>query len=574
MRRIFIKPKIQNKLIFSFIFVALLPMILSTYLVVTINSKFTEKEIRERVIKASHQTLRQIAELTEDAALKAKEWAKREEVKETITRWQGSQPLLLSLPVGTRDPVVLWFPQPLEGIDNQDKQNLPLQTVLELDIEKTRTLLAGAILPVEEKGKRGNLIVGYALGKSFTQNIENITGVVVRIWRKQREAEGGESIRGLKLSPGVEKEVFEQRKASYDSKAFFQGEPYQAYCQPLLTFHEKMVGLIFFGIPKRFSFQATVTTWRFFPILIFMGVIMAYLLGYTIARGISKPIRQLAKVAKAVGKGDLSQKILVRSGDEIGALSRSFNSMIERLRQMRSLEEELRRKDRLAALGEMAAGMAHEIRNPLSIIKNSAQIIQSKLGEGNKGAEQVRFIISEVDRLNKVVTDFLNFARPRHPNFKQCNINELIDNTLQFAHSEITGHNIQVIKNYQDNIPLIELDPEQFHQLLLNLTLNAIQSMSKGGKLTITTRWDKSPLGKEKGNGAVQIAFTDTGCGISPEAKDKIFNPFFTTREGGCGLGLAIVHRIVELHGGRITVESEPNEGSTFTIIVPLQIER
>ncbi|MCD5402056.1 ATP-binding protein, partial [candidate division NPL-UPA2 bacterium] len=256
----------------------------------------------------------------------------------------------------------------------------------------------------------------------------------------------------------------------------------------------------------------------------------------------------------------------VRGQDEIGDLASAFNLMLGRLRQMRELEEELRRKDRLAALGELSAGVAHEVRNPLGIIKNSSQILQDRLkNKESKSKELINFIIEETDRLNKVVTNFLDFARPQKPDLEKGEIIPLLNKALGRVEPEIRRGNIKVVRSYEKGIPPALVDEDLLSQVFLNLITNAFQAMPEGGH----PDYNYSVISENRKPKTVEIIFNDTGCGIPETELSKIFNPFFSIREGGTGLGLSIVHKIIETHGGEISVESQVRKGTTFTLRLP-----
>jgi two-component system sensor histidine kinase HydH len=210
----------------------------------------------------------------------------------------------------------------------------------------------------------------------------------------------------------------------------------------------------------------------------------------------------------------------------------------------------------------LAAGVAHEVKNPLGIIKNSAQILQSKSLVQGKNKEIVSFIIEEAERINRVVDNFLQFSKPPRMKKEKINILDLLDRTIRLVSDTFRKNNISVVKDYAKSMPLINIDASQFQQLFLNLILNSIEAMPEGGKLEISTR---------RGKKQVEIIFSDTGYGIPSKLKDKIFEPFYTTREQGTGLGLAIACKIVESHRGKITLDSKVGKGSTFHIILPVE---
>ncbi|HGY56266.1 MAG TPA: PAS domain-containing protein [Caldithrix abyssi] len=229
------------------------------------------------------------------------------------------------------------------------------------------------------------------------------------------------------------------------------------------------------------------------------------------------------------------------------------------LRDIRSLEKQIQRSERLASLGRMAAGIAHEIRNPLGSIKGFAQYFRNKFAEGSEDRNYASVMIDEVDRLNRVIQDLLNFAKPQEPHLSSVDIRSVIRHSLKLAQPDIKAKRIKIVENFlPDPPPFIRADADMLTQVFLNLFLNAIEAMEKEGQLEIGMNTD--------GN-KINITIRDNGSGISQENLSKIFDPFFTTKKEGTGLGLAIVYRIVENHNGSIEVESEPGEGTTFHLV-------
>ncbi|MBU1205387.1 MAG: PAS domain S-box protein [Proteobacteria bacterium] len=240
------------------------------------------------------------------------------------------------------------------------------------------------------------------------------------------------------------------------------------------------------------------------------------------------------------------------------------------LTKLREMEEDLKRADRLAAIGTLAAGMAHEIRNPLASISGSIEILKEEIDGAVQHQQLMDIILREVGRLNSLIADFLLFARPTPPGKELIHLNGIVEEVLKvFVHSPEYGPEIRLVPHFQDEIYLPG-DAQQIKQVFWNLIINAAQAMPTGGELRVELRRRSFPSDLEEPP-QVEIAISDTGTGIGAEELDKIFNPFFTTKEKGTGLGLSIVHKIVEGYGGKITVRSQPNKGTTFTIYLPVQ---
>jgi signal transduction histidine kinase len=226
------------------------------------------------------------------------------------------------------------------------------------------------------------------------------------------------------------------------------------------------------------------------------------------------------------------------------------------------LEAQLHHSERLAALGEMTAGVAHEVRNPLGIISSTAELLRERLARYEPNNRLAQIIVEESNRLNEKVTEFLDFARPRIPNLRPCDLEAVLDRNLELLQPEIDRRGITVTRAYHLNGRPLVADPDLLHQAFLNILLNAIQAMPHGGHLTVST----SPGPHGQGG---EIHFQDDGEGIDPETLKKVLNPFFTTKEKGSGLGLPIVKSIIEAHQGHLQISGAPGTGTTVIIAIP-----
>lgn len=239
------------------------------------------------------------------------------------------------------------------------------------------------------------------------------------------------------------------------------------------------------------------------------------------------------------------------------------------LREVRKLEEQVRRSEKLAAVGNLAAGVAHEIRNPLSSIKGYATFFRGKFPPGSEEAEAAQVMAREVDRLNRVISELLEFARPSDIRLEPVHLPELVEHALRLVKPDAEHNQVRVRVNAAEAMAPTPVDPDRISQALLNLFLNAIQAMPKGGELSVRLTQEGNGQGARRA--VVEIA--DQGEGIAPEDVAKIFDPYFTTKGAGTGLGLAIVHKIIEAHHGEIKVISAQGKGSVFTLRLPLEQE-
>ncbi|HUI41822.1 MAG TPA: ATP-binding protein [Terriglobia bacterium] len=252
-----------------------------------------------------------------------------------------------------------------------------------------------------------------------------------------------------------------------------------------------------------------------------------------------------------------------RQGEQYRKLA---ETLAETNRHLQEAQAEVRRSERLAALGQLSAGVAHEIRNPLGVIKGSAEMLAQKLPPSNPLAvELAGYISSEVDRLNAFVSRFLDFARPLHVERRPAEIQPLIDRALKAVRDSRADLQVEVERQFAPNMPAVPVDAELCERVFANLALNAIQAMGEGGgKLWVRARAANSKLAP-----GVEIEFEDTGPGVPVELREQIFNPFFTTRKDGVGLGLAIVSKIIDEHGGSIRLLSAEGKGACFRVFLP-----
>jgi signal transduction histidine kinase len=248
---------------------------------------------------------------------------------------------------------------------------------------------------------------------------------------------------------------------------------------------------------------------------------------------------------------------------ELKTFSQQMEEKIQKTTaDLRKTEAQLIRSDKLAALGQLAAGFAHEIRNPLTSINILIHSMTEGLPYGDSHKEDLKVVEEEINRINEIVDQFLRFAKPAPPLLDKAEVGSLFEETLQLLRPQIEKQQILVQKEFQA-LPIILMDREQMKQAILNLLLNAIQAMPGGGRLTL--KGENSKDGQW-----VHILIRDSGVGVPSEDMNKLFDPFFSTKEGGVGLGLSIAHRIIDQHHGKIEVESTPGEGTLFTVWLPI----
>lgn len=323
----------------------------------------------------------------------------------------------------------------------------------------------------------------------------------------------------------------------------------------------------------------------------FFVVAISFLLCLILYNIVTKPLSFLVEGMNRLSKGDMDYRIRIRSKDEIGLLADSFNSMAEELKQYKekmenwtkTLEEEVQKKtaeivkaqeqlinaEKLASLGRMAAGVAHELNSPLTGIVTFGHLMLKRLPPENvQDIEDIKIIIEQAERCSKIVRGLLGFSRRTVAEKTSVDINKLIENTLLMVKNQAKFHNIVFKLDLDDSLPLIMSDSNQLQQVFLNLLINAADAMEERGDIYIASRTIE-----RDGNKFVEIEFSDTGPGIPEDIQDKIFEPFFTTKPvgTGTGLGLSVSYGIIKKHEGHILVKSELGKGASFFVQIPIK---
>jgi signal transduction histidine kinase len=283
---------------------------------------------------------------------------------------------------------------------------------------------------------------------------------------------------------------------------------------------------------------------------------------------VQRPMVELQQKIAQLGHGDLNVSVsFSQRNDEIGDLGRNFNHMVEQLRESHEEIERLHRTqmsraEHLATLGELATGLAHEIRNPLAGIAGVIEIISRDLPASSPARAVIKEVPQEIARINHIVTDLLQTARPHPPRVRKSDLNITVEHAVMLGRQQALAKGVHIELYKDPSLPEVEHDSDQIHQVLLNLLLNALQAIDDNGSVKVSVRAQGS---------AAFVEVTDNGRGIAPKHLPNIFRPFYTTKGDGTGLGLSLARRIVEDHHGRIDVTSTVSQGTTFVVILPLQ---
>jgi len=380
----------------------------------------------------------------------------------------------------------------------------------------------------------------------------------------------GERALGTLISGDVYNRVIRDGKR-WIRPGYIVDDRYLTAYEPIRDMQGKVVGALGLGLLER-KFQAVENS-ALTSLLLLTGaaILLAIFVSYLLSRSILSPLDALIDAAKKIaGGGPMKEIHLDRAPPEIDALGDSFNKMTAAIRARdqkleKQTHEKLMRSDRLAMVGQLAAGVAHEINNPLGSILLFCRLVMQQVPAEGRVRENLDRIEKETKRCNTIVRSLLDFARERRPMVESLDANRVIDSTLQLFEGQFLIQNVELVRDYQEDLPPLQADQSQLQQVFMNLIINAVDAMNGKGRLIFRTRASQPP-------GFVEISITDTGCGISPENLERIFDPFFTTKTvgHGTGLGLSVSYGIVQSHGGDITVVSAPGAGATFTVSLPV----
>ncbi len=343
--------------------------------------------------------------------------------------------------------------------------------------------------------------------------------------------------------------------------------------EPIHDLRGQVIGMLYVGLLEGKYVEVRRRTVFVFLGVTLLGSLAALWLSHVLTVRLSGSVKSLVAGAETIAMGNLDQRVEIRSGDEFQELAETFNAMAAALkRRDEQLREQAARKvmesERLALVGQLAAGVAHEINNPLTGIVTYSQLLLERTPEAGFTRSSLEKIVTQANRCRKIVRGLLDFSRQSKPDERPCNVNTVLQDCVALVANQALFQNIRIERRFAEDLPLVPMDPSQIQQVFLNLILNAAEAMPNGeGTLRLATRLD--PSGRR-----VEVEFADTGCGIRAADLERIFEPFFTTKGSrrGTGLGLAISYGIVKEHQGTIHVTSTVGRGTTFTVALPLAL--
>ncbi len=384
--------------------------------------------------------------------------------------------------------------------------------------------------------------------------------------------ERGERAIGTRVAEDVYNRVIVEGEP-WIGRAYVVNDWYITAYEPIRDVNQKAIGILYVGILEQKYTDVQKQMILAFVGVALVGAALTTFIALLISRQISMPIRHLLNASRQLANGNLDVKLESTSYDELGKLSYRFNQMAEALRQRdERLKEFTKRKimesERLAIIGQLAANVAHELNNPMQGIVTYSNLLLEKEMDDETSRQNLEKISIQANRCREIIRGLLDFARQKKTQKMLTDINALLRRCVSLVEHQALFHNITVHQNLDESLPMIVVDPSQIERVFLNLIINAAEAMTDGGSLYLSTCMGLNCK-------TIEVEMKDTGHGISIENMERIFNPFFTTKEisHGVGLGLAISYGIVKEHNGEITVESEYGHGATFTVSLPVVTE-
>jgi two-component system NtrC family sensor kinase len=374
----------------------------------------------------------------------------------------------------------------------------------------------------------------------------------------------------------VSEEVYERvlvKGQPWIDRAFVVNNWYIAAYEPIRDIQDEIVGILYVGILEEKFIDMRNRATAIFLGIACAGMIVALVVSSFLAKGILQPIGQLIVASHQWADGNLDYRVETAQNDEIAELTDTFNMMASSLKERDErlkeyAHQQIMKSERLATLGQLAAGVAHEINNPLGAILMYAHLSLEEIPSVDPRHRNLEKVVGEATRCKNIVRGLLDFARQSEPNVEEADANEILKRTLSLLRNQSLFQNIKIATQFSPSLPKAMMDSGQIQQVLTNIILNAAEAMDGEGELMVVTR-------TANGDGFIEIQITDTGCGIPRENYEKIFDPFFTTKEvgRGTGLGLAVSFGIIAKHQGTIEVESDVGKGTTFIVRLPLKAE-
>jgi two-component system, NtrC family, sensor kinase len=591
----FIRQRIELKLGVVFLFVVFIPITVMSLMSVNLIIKGIQREIQQRIAsdlnvavaiydKIKHQlryTIRDQSnrvkyyfdtETLEDLPAYLKAIAEQNNLDIlVVTDRRGRVIARGNLPKVKVDNLAdrAYFKRAIEG---EDIVSTELVTTDEMKAEGVKSdspeaLMIRVVMPVKEPDGTVSavMIAGYLLNNNngIVDLITDLIGAQAAIFQQDTiissslRNENGARVMGTKTNQRIADEVLHNGKQYIGEDEVF-GTGYINGYIPLRNANDQVIGSLYIRASEKGFMDIKRKVMSAIIYMAGFSILLALTIGFLVGRPLTKSIESLRQGAIAVANSDFNHKIKVETNDELKELADSFNAMTEELKEA---QKKLLQSEKMAALGQIAAAVSHELKNPLTGIKMAAYFLRDKVSrEDIEANKSITDIESEADRANKIVMEILTFSQPISPIFNTVNVNDVLAEIMPVQEYQAQLHDIKVTKQFQKINSLVKADRDQLKQIFDNLINNALQAMGAGGELTVISVEERD---------FIKVKVKDTGVGIPDENLKTIFQPFFTTKDKGIGLGLSIVNEIVKKHQGTITVESRLGQGTTFIVSFP-----
>ena len=460
------------------------------------------------------------------------------------------------------------------------------------EIEETSGMALAAAIPVLDGGK----VLGILYGGLLLNRSQMIVDTVRETVFQQETLDGrsigtatiffkdlristnvltpdGERAIGTRVSKEVRDRVLVEGEKWMD-RAFVVTDWYITAYEPIEDISGRKVGMLYVGVLEAKYVEIRQKAVSVFALITVVGMALAIGLGYVLANRILHPVQRLIEASVEVSQGNLSPEIGPISKDEIGVLQQTFKTMLVSLQERerrQKLENEIKllQSERQASIGRLAAGVAHEINNPLTGVLTFTHMLMRRKDIGDEVRADLQTIAQQTERVRKIVRGLLDFSRQTRLALMPTDVNDLVRTTLSLVENQALIKGVNLAFRATEGLPVSSLDRSQLQSVLLNIIMNALDATESGGNITISTSFTAS--GEDMARQGIEISVADTGCGIPSDDLGKLFDPFYTTKEvgQGTGLGLSVSLGIVQRHGGTIRVQSQVGHGSIFTVWLP-----
>ncbi len=456
--------------------------------------------------------------------------------------------------------------------------------------EETYGMALGAAIPIFEEGEILGVIYGGVLLSRSTTIVDTVRDTVFQheiykgrsigtatIFQNDLRiatnvmTPGGKRAIGTRVSKEVKERVLDKGE-KWTDRAFVVSNWYITAYEPIEDIFGERVGMLYVGVLEQKYVDMRRKALTVLVLIILAGMALAIGLGYLLADKIMRPVHRLIKASQEVTEGSLTPDIGPVSKGEIGVLQSTFRDMVAAMgRRREAAQNRLLQSERQASVGRLAAGVAHEINNPLTGVLTYTHMLLRRKDIADDIRSDLETIAQSTERVRAIVKGLLDFSRQTKLDREPTDVNRLVRSTISVMENQALVRGLGIQFKRGENLPMLTLDRSQFQSVLLNIIINALDATEPGGDITVSTGISLSA--SDPGKRGVEVAIADTGCGIPPEHLDKLFDPFFSTKEvgQGTGLGLAVSYGIVQRHGGTIRVQSEVGRGSTFTIWLPVE---